>query len=47
VRHASAGHLNTRFITTHKPVRTADWAIDEFTTDRWITLQHTRPSYPF
>jgi len=24
-----------------------DWAIDEFTTERWITVQHTPRSYPF
>ncbi|RBJ78078.1 aldehyde dehydrogenase family protein [Pseudomonas sp. MWU12-2534b] len=24
-----------------------DWAIDEFTTDHWITLQHTPRPYPF
>ena len=24
-----------------------DWAIDEFTTDHWITLQHTPRQYPF
>ena len=24
-----------------------DWAIDEFTTDHWITLQHAPRTYPF
>lgn len=24
-----------------------DWAIDEFTTDHWITLQHVPRAYPF
>jgi aldehyde dehydrogenase (NAD+) len=24
-----------------------DWIVEEFTTDHWITLQHTPRSYPF
>jgi acyl-CoA reductase-like NAD-dependent aldehyde dehydrogenase len=23
------------------------WVIDEFTTDHWVTIQHSRPVYPF
>jgi aldehyde dehydrogenase (NAD+) len=24
-----------------------DWIIDEFTTDQWITVQHTPQQFPF
>jgi aldehyde dehydrogenase (NAD+) len=24
-----------------------DWAIREFTTDHWVTIQHAKPDYPF
>ena len=24
-----------------------EWVIQEFTTDHWVTIQHSRPTYPF